>query len=91
MLRRELSEQRDILSYFKKLPVDIKYVIQSYYKSTRPSAICPMCARLHYPFFCAHYCQPECYAIALKQMIWYHNVEDSYSSENEQENESVSL
>lgn len=79
ILRSQLSEQADILRFFKSLPVDVKVMIQTYYKSHKPNSICPMCQRLHYPMFCYHYCRVECYARALKNMVWFHSA--SYDSD----------
>mgnify|MGYP000335168726 CR=1 FL=1 len=80
-LEQELAEHAKVLESFKDLPVDLKKEIRSYFHSVRPDSVCPVCKRLHYPFFCNHYCQPECLAKALKKMLWYQNIYYSSGSE----------
>ena len=82
ILRRELVEHAEILRFFKSLPVDLKGKIQTFHKSQVPTSVCPMCSRLHYPFFCNHYCQPECFLEATKKFLWYQGEEFVSSEES---------
>ena len=81
ILRRELAERAELLEAFKGLPRDLKVKIQTFFKSHKPTQRCPLCHRLHYPLFCNHYCQPECFLVACKNLLWY--ADEEYSSEDE--------
>ena len=82
ILRRELAEHAETLRFWKSLPVDLKGKIQIFYKSQKPTSVCPMCGRLHYCLLCNHYCQPECFLKATKKFLWYQCEEFASSEES---------
>ena len=60
LLVKELKAQTRILTFFKKLPKDLRKLVQEFHISQRPVMACHACSKRFYQICCFHDWIPCC-------------------------------